>query len=91
MGIFYSDNGGDSSGFPVDYYKMNATKHFLTHYANMLTLDFIAKTTKDMYEKAQATKEKDIADRKMNYWKRHPNYDQEKALREVQKLKEQWR
>jgi hypothetical protein len=29
--------------FTMDYHPMNATKHFLTHYANMLTLDWIAK------------------------------------------------
>jgi hypothetical protein len=41
---FSSDNG--SSGrvaFTMDYHRMNATKHFLTHYANVLTLDWLAK------------------------------------------------
>ena len=25
----------------MDYHRMNASKHFLTHYANMLTLDWL--------------------------------------------------
>ena len=90
MGIFYDEHSAGGK-FEGDYYKMNATKHFLTHYANFLTLQFIVNSTKNLYEKAQATKEKDIADRKMTYWKRHPNYDHEKAQAEVAKLKAQWR
>lgn len=89
MAIFYSD-GPREAGFPVDYHRMNACKHFVNHYSNWLQLDWIARKTKNFYEKSQAVKEMAIAERKMNYWKRHPNYEMETVLREVQKLKRQW-
>ena len=77
-------------GFPIDYDKINATAGYLRHYENWLTLDFIAKATNRVQEKMQALNEMKIAERKMNWHKRHPNYDQEAVTRGVEEFKRGW-
>ncbi|WP_156421582.1 hypothetical protein [Aureimonas sp. AU40] len=68
----------------------DGTKHYLKHYANSLYLAFIAKSTKDGAERRQAESELAIAERKMAYWRRHPNYVQADALKGIADLKKQW-
>jgi hypothetical protein len=89
MSIIYSDPKS-AGGYAVDYHSLNAVKGYIGHYGNFLTLDFIAKTTKDPNEKRQALKELAIAERKMGWWEKHPNFVKQEAFREVERLKAMW-
>ena len=74
----------------IKYDNINATKGYLTHYANKLYLSFILEKSTDRAEKQQASKELLICDRKLEYMKRHPNYDHKAVLLGVEKLKKDW-
>ena len=88
MSIFYSENsGGDVK---VDVWRMDGTKAYLRHYSNFLVLDFIEKASKDNRERAQARSELEICKRKLSFWKRHPRYEHDEALKGVAKLKAEW-
>jgi hypothetical protein len=92
MGIIYADTEERSvSRHPVDYYKLNAVKHFMTHYNNAKILQLIVSKSPDRRERAQATKELAKADKKMEYWRRHPNWNPYEAGIETAKVDKQWR
>jgi hypothetical protein len=44
----------------------------------------------DMQERAQASKEMNICQRKMERMEKHANFDWEKVLPEIEKLKKLW-
>lgn len=89
MAIFYSETSV-RTGNPVDVWKMDGTKAYLGHYANLLMLNFFAKQG-TRTERADAEKEIAICDRKLSFWRRHPNYDHELALKGVEALKRDWK
>lgn len=89
MALFYSDTSV-RTGTPVDVWKMDGTKQYLTHYANLLMLNFFAKHG-TRAERADAEKELIICDRKLAFWRRHPNYVHELALKGVEALKRDWK
>ena len=89
MSICYNDDV--KSDQRVNMQTINATKCYVTHYSNLLYLTFISNNSKDNAEKRQALKELTICERKLKFWKFHHNYNQVDALREVTKLKDQWR
>ena len=68
----------------------DATKLYLYHYENSLTLTFFLQNG-NAKEKHQASTELVICERKMAYWHRQANFDEGKALAEIQKLKRKWR
>jgi len=76
MSICYDDSKKSNYFSSIPYGEMPANRYYMTHYANFLYLDFISKKSDDVSERAQARKEIEIANRKMRYWKFHPNYDQ---------------
>lgn len=84
---FYSTTPLPRSNAPVNLQKMNAIKAYLGHYANLLSLNWIAKTAKTFEARHQANREMAICQRKLVYWERHQNYDQAAALRGVADLK----
>lgn len=88
--IFYGSNT-DVPAFPVPFHKIKATEGYLRHYDNYLILSFIQKSTTDRKEKQQATQELTICERKMRWMENHPNFEKDIALREVSKLKENWK
>lgn len=90
MGIVYSDNDGPASRYPVRYENLDATKHWLTHFGNHCYLSFIFKNSQDRTEKHQANKEISIADKKMAYWRRHPNFDVQNAEAGKLRILNQW-
>jgi hypothetical protein len=92
MALIYENDGkGAFSGIPPKYESLNAVAGYLRHYGNLLYLQFIANNTNDAREKIQASKEMAIAERKMSWWEKHPNYVQAEVLRGVEKLKRDWR
>jgi len=67
----------------VAYDKQNANAHFIKHYVHFCTLRAIMLDPNEPRERRQqATSEIAIAERKMDHWERHRNFDRDKASRE---------
>lgn len=89
--FFYSDTKEKFSGNPSRIWEMDGTKVYLSHYSNLLYLKFVAGHSKTSFaEKRQAEKEIAICEKKLEWWRRHPNFNQEEASRGTIKLKKQW-
>lgn len=87
--FFYSD--ARTPGPQVDVWKMNGTKCYLNHYENLLFLQFVTANPRAAEaEKRQARKEIEICEKKLAFWRRHPNYDHELALKGINTLKKNW-
>lgn len=85
----YSDNQ-PRSATPVNVWKMNPNKAFMSHYANFLYLDFILNNG-DYQERQQARKELVICERKMKFWERHPDFNSTFVRGEKEKLHVAWK
>lgn len=91
MYIFYNENEvRQRGGFMMPYHKQDANKKFMDHYSNYIILNEILKKPKDFGEKVQAVKELNICEKKMEYWKKHANFDQNLANKQVEDLKSLW-
>lgn len=88
--IFYSDSPAPFTGRGARYQDMDATKHYLNHYSNYVILSKIAEAPKDFNEKLRAEKEIKMAQKKMDYWTKHPNYDHKLALKGIEEIKNLW-
>lgn len=88
--FFYSDTR--MPGAPkIDIWKMNGTKAYLRHYDNYLFLQFVTVNPRSTEtEKRQARLELTICEKKLEFWRKHPNYDHDEALKGVQALKRNW-
>jgi hypothetical protein len=90
--FIYEDNPirtGKSFAIPDD---IDAVGAYLKHYDNLLFLDFMAKNPGSTFiEKAQARKEILVAERKLKYWERHPNFDTHATGIGITKLKKNWK
>ena len=85
--LLYSSEKYD--GPPIDLAKANATKCYMSHKENEQILKlFLKKGTR--IEKVEASKELAICERKQAYWMRHPNFDQEEAVRQCAVLNKNW-
>jgi hypothetical protein len=94
MSIIYSDEpqvpwsqrGGHAFSANV-----NATAKYVEHFRNSLYLQFLANHPRTTWnEKTQARKELVIAERKMTYWRRHPNFNAQQAADLCDKAKAEW-
>lgn len=91
MALVYDDlNKQPFMGRPVPYDQQKAIDHYLRHAYNFLYLKFIINTTDDRMERLQANKEIVIAQRKLDHWRRHPNFILSEALPKIEKLKRDW-
>lgn len=87
---FYSDAKSENVG-NVDIWRMNGTTAYVNHYDNLLFLQFILHNPlSSEVERRQARKEMEICEKKLEFWRRHPNYVHEEALRRVNDLKKNW-
>lgn len=68
-----------------DPLKCNATKCYMDHYQNFLTLEWFA-THGTMKERAQANAELVICRRKMEYWQRQPHFSSALAIEQKKAL-----
>lgn len=91
MRILYDDNEvrGPYTGPP--YHQQNATRQYLRHHENLLYLEFIQKRSDKWDERVQAAKEIKIAQRKMDHWAKHQNFDVDAARRGIEEQKAKWR
>lgn len=79
--IFYKSDNAKNGSFDISRLKtMNPNSKWAEHSYNHMILDHIARATKDVKERAQASRELEIAVRKMKYWERHPEFDPSRAL-----------
>ncbi len=90
MSIIYSDTEKHGK-FVGDYYSMPANSCWLKHYGNYLILSAILKDPNDAVEKRQAQKELATCERKLDYWKKHPNFNTVAAANDAQAMKKLWK
>lgn len=86
--FFYSDTKSGPAP-QINIWKLNGTKQFLKHYDQMLFLKFVAQKGTQT-ERRQAEKEIPLCEKSMIFWRRHPNYVEEDALKGVTELKKNW-
>ena len=87
--LFYPDNQ------PFDYGRFSITKLYPTacwkkHLDNYFYLRFILDRSDDRDERWVANKEMQIAEKKMKYWERMPEFDKDQAQAYLEKLKKTW-
>ena len=88
MSIIYDEGVATGSrGGPFNYMAVNANKGFLTHSYNLLTLQWISKHTDDWREKRQCEAEIKIAERKVAYHMKHPNFESAEVDKDLAKMK----
>lgn len=81
MAIFYDLGNAKNSDFnPSLFKRLNPSSQWANHSYNHIVLTHIAKASTDFNERAQARKELEIAERKMNYWERFAGFDRQEAL-----------
>lgn len=81
MAIFYDLGNARKSDFnPGMIWKMNPNSQWANHSYNHFVLNHIYKTTQDVKERNQAYKEIEIAERKMKFWERHPDFEEDHAM-----------
>lgn len=91
MSIIYNENEPRNFSGGVNIYAMNPHKPFEKHLRNWFYLDFIAKNSDDFKEKGQAEKELVICQRKIDYWKKHPNFERSEEERITNLVKKEWK
>lgn len=90
--IVYDDNPKPHSGGRFDFDSADATKFYLEHYSNYMMLKFMAQNELSTFsEKTQARKELVICERKMEWWRRHHNFDTNRANEGITKIQKDWR
>lgn len=78
--ICYSDEKVSFTGRPVPYNDQDATRHWARHYRNSRELQFyISSPLSTTSERRRANQEMVVCDRKMEHWRRHPNFDTNQA------------
>ena len=87
MGILYDENPLPRKGGFVNYYNINACKGFLTHTYNLLYLEFVRGASDSFNEKRQCDREIIIAQRKIDYHRKHPNFDPETIRKPLIKMR----
>lgn len=91
MTFFYSDTTQPGPRPQINVWEMNGTRNYLKHYDNYLFLQFVSTNPRSTdAEKRQARLELTICEKKLEFWRRHPNYDQDEALKGIQDLKRNW-
>ena len=93
MTIFYSDTAyrGPNRAIHKKYEEQPATLYYLKHYHNVCVLRHISKKTADMIERFKIEKEISIGERKMSFWQKHQNYDQNVVNKLASKTREEAR
>lgn len=87
--FFYSDTGPKTE-FKGDLWKMDACKIYLSHFSNFLFLNFMLQKG-TWLEVQQATKELEICEKKLAFWKKHPNFVEEIVSKEKERIIKEWK
>ena len=84
MILCYQDNEVRRSSKPFFAQDYDANHMISKHLENYFFLKFILAKSDDIVEKHRASKELDICERKMNYWKRQANFCQKQYEKDIQ-------
>lgn len=88
--LVYEENPVRRRSGAFDPSKYDATSQWLTHYQNLLTLEFFARNgTRD--ERVQAERELAVARRKLDFWKRQARWNESNAIAGKNALDRQWK
>jgi hypothetical protein len=90
MGLIYANSNEPFKGRPIPYSEQNANKHYATHFDNLMYLEFIDKNETDNKVRIQAREEIKIANQKMQYWRRHANFDANAIAPILDRIKRNW-
>lgn len=69
---------------------IDATAKYLLHYRNSLLLKLLSEQPRDFEDRADIEKEMQVCERKMQYWRQRENFDQERAIEEICRIKKQF-
>jgi hypothetical protein len=85
--FFYSDT--EKRNFTKPFYAedYDANTMIAKHLENYFFLKFILMKSDSVVEKHQASKELDICERKMNYWKRQSNFCKKQYEKDIDRFK----
>lgn len=86
--FFYSDTEPKGS-VQVNIWELDATHMYMKHFTNLLFLQFMAKNG-TLLEKLQSEKEIIICNRKLDFWKKMPNFDKDKCNKLMNKEATKW-
>ena len=90
--FFYDDEKKKAYTGPIiPYHELPATTYWVTHFSNSLYLIFYEQNDPDIRNRRQAAKELEICEKKMAYWKRHPNWNSDEAATKAIELKKMWK
>lgn len=75
----------------INPWNWDGAKQYLKHYDQQLFLIFVRDNPRSsQIDKRQAEKELEKCERSLEFWRRHPRYDHDKAVRGVLELKKNW-
>lgn len=81
MGIFYSEEPRQGAMSMAGYDRWDANAAWVTHTWNREVLKWMSAAETDARKKLDCEREVLIAQRKIDWWKRHPNFNQAAAER----------
>lgn len=87
---FYPENEPRRGGGVTRYHDLKATEIWLNHYSNQLYLEFFLAAEMDFGQKRETARELQVCRQKLEYWKKHPNWDMAQATAGADRLKKQW-
>lgn len=87
--FFYTDTGPKSDFNPTLVKRLNPNTQYIKHLENLFYLKFIELKSDKFFEKAQATKEIEICNKKLKYWGRMIT-NQQLVDNKLQELKKLW-
>lgn len=87
--FFYTDTGSKSSFDPDLVNRLNPNTMYIKHLENLYVLKFIELKSDKFFEKAQATKEIKICEKKLKFWERKIT-NQDLINDKIKQLKTQW-
>jgi hypothetical protein len=87
--FFYTDAGSKSSFDPDLVNRLNPNTMYIKHLENLYVLKFIELKSDKFFEKAQATKEIKICEKKLKFWERKIT-NQDLINDKIKQLKTQW-
>jgi hypothetical protein len=90
MAHFIYDSSKKEKGLVIPYDKQDASGYFVTHFRNYLILKFMWETETDFSDRYQARTEMETAEKKMEHWKKHRNWDFSVVEPQIRKLNQQW-
>jgi len=90
--FFYNTGSPEAGPRPqINIWNWDGTKQYLKHYDQYKFLHFVTVNPRSSEaEKRQARAELTICEKKLEFWRKHPNYDHAAAMKGVDTLNKHW-